>query len=161
MDSSFNWLFLRRLSIQNHPKLSITEKRRNNAKYLTWNTIRLTFAKKKACETLLKAYSSTSTTPVKSHSNSITYSCWKICSWSRRPKTILEIRKKVTFLSVINKPNIYKFFKDFILTSKRKLTGRQFLIVDISPNILKYRDQWGDLLIWKTRIFQTYIKMLN
>ena len=35
-----------RLSIQNHSKSPITEKRRNKAKYLTWNSIRLKFVKK-------------------------------------------------------------------------------------------------------------------
>ena len=36
----------------------------------------------------------------------------KICSWSRRPKTILKIRKKkATFLYVINSSIIYKFPK--------------------------------------------------
>ena len=43
-NSSINWIFLWRLLIQNYSKLSITEKRRNKAKYLTWNFIRL-----KAC----------------------------------------------------------------------------------------------------------------
>ena len=42
-------------------------------------------------------------------------------SWSIRPKTILEIRKKATFY-VINKPSTYKFFKDF--TNHRKNTNR-------------------------------------
>ena len=39
-------IFLWRLSIQKHPKSPITEKRRNKAKYLTWNSIRLKFVKK-------------------------------------------------------------------------------------------------------------------
>ena len=42
----------------------------------------------------IKCYSLNSPRP----SNSIRYNCKKICSWSRRPKTILEIRKKATFL---------------------------------------------------------------
>ena len=42
----------------------------------------------------INCYSSSSPTPVKSLHNSIRYNSKKICSWSRRPKTILEIRKK-------------------------------------------------------------------
>ena len=34
----------------------------------------------------------------KSSSNSIRYNCQKICSWPKRPKTILKIRKKARFL---------------------------------------------------------------
>ena len=30
--------------------------------------------------------------------NSVRYNCQKICTWSRRPKTIMEIRKKISFL---------------------------------------------------------------
>ena len=36
MCSSINWILLWRLPIQNHTKLSVTEKRINGAKYLTW-----------------------------------------------------------------------------------------------------------------------------
>ena len=46
----------------------------------------------------IKCYSSSSPRPVKSPSNSIRNNSKKICSWSRRPKPILEIAKKVTFL---------------------------------------------------------------
>ena len=56
----------------------------------------------------IKCHRSSSTRPVKSPSNSIRYNCGKICSWSRRPKTILKIRKKATFLYVINSSIIYK-----------------------------------------------------
>ena len=60
----------------------------------------------------IKCHRSSSTTPVESPSNSIRYNCGKICSWSRRPKTILKIRKKkATFLYVINSSIIYKFPK--------------------------------------------------
>ena len=39
-NSSMNWIFLWRLPIQNHQKPPITEKRRNKAKFLTWNSTR-------------------------------------------------------------------------------------------------------------------------
>ena len=45
-NSSINWIFLGGLPIQNHPKLSVAEKKRNKAKYLTCNSIRLKFVKK-------------------------------------------------------------------------------------------------------------------
>ena len=45
-NSSIKQILLWRLSIQNHLQPSITEKRRNKAKYLTWNSTRLKFVKK-------------------------------------------------------------------------------------------------------------------
>ena len=141
-NSSINWIFLWRISIQNHPKPSSnTEKIRNKAKFLTWNSIRLKFVKKTSvlnlfefstiasCFNILSSYNhwslrqlymvtttvtkgmpnsvktlgyikchSSSPRPVKSPSNSIRHNCQKIFSWSRRPKTITEIRKKARFL---------------------------------------------------------------
>ena len=47
----------------------------------------------------------------------------------------MEIRKKATFLKVINNPIIYKFFKDFTNLKKRP-TGWQFLTVDLSSTFL-------------------------
>ena len=73
----------------------------------------------------VKCYSSSSPKCVKSPGNSIRYNCQKISSWSRRPKTILEIRKKTTFFEMINNPIIYKFFKD--LNRKKNLTERILL----------------------------------
>ena len=46
-----------RLPIQNHLKPSITQKRRNKAKYLTWNSIRFTFVKKTSMPNLLTSMS--------------------------------------------------------------------------------------------------------
>ena len=86
--------------------------------------------RRQACHTLSKVLHTSSATvrvvpdisPVKSPSNSIRHNRQKICSWSRRLKTALEIRKKTTFLSEINNPIIYKLFKDF--TNHRKKTNR-------------------------------------
>ena len=97
----------------------------------------------------IKCYSWSSPSP----SNSIRYNYQKISSWSIRPKTLLEIRKKTTFLQVINNPIICKSFKDF--TNHRKKTNRAVVFSSRPfPNILKYRDhQWGLPIIWKTRCF--------
>ena len=90
-NSSVKWIFLGRLPIQNHLKLIITEKRRNMAKYLTWNSIRLKSVKKTTTPNsvkslgYIKCYSSSSPRPVKSPSNSIKHKCLKIYSWLRRP----------------------------------------------------------------------------
>ena len=46
MNSNINWIFLPRLLIQNHIKLSITEKREYKFKYFTWISVRLEFVKK-------------------------------------------------------------------------------------------------------------------
>ena len=116
---------------------------KSTSKYLTWNSIRLKFVKKTSMLNPVKSlgyikhYSSSSPRPVKSHSNSIRYNCQKICSWSR----ILTSRKpywkseKRTFLLMINNPIIYKFFK-VSKTTKRRLTGWQFLTVDVFPTFL-------------------------
>ena len=59
------------LAIQNHSKLSITEKRQNKTKYLTWNSKRLKFAKKTRMPNTVKSlryikcYSSSSPKPLK------------------------------------------------------------------------------------------------
>ena len=45
-----------------HPKPSIAEKRKNKAKYLTWNAIRLKFWRRPACQTLSKALDISSAT---------------------------------------------------------------------------------------------------
>ena len=44
-NTSISRIFLERLSIQNHSKPSFTKKRRNKAKYMTRNSIRLKFVK--------------------------------------------------------------------------------------------------------------------
>ena len=97
-NSSINCIFLWRLTIQNHLKPAFTEKRRNKAKYLTWNSTRVKFVKKTSMPNpvkslgYIKCYSSSSPRCVKSPSNSIRCNCERICSWSRRPKKMLEIR---------------------------------------------------------------------
>ena len=51
----------------------------------------------------------------------------------------MEIRKNVTFLYVINKSIIYKFFQD--LTNNREKTNRVVTFRSRPlPDILKYRD---------------------
>ena len=110
-----------------------------------------------ACQTLLKAlvllhvYSQ----KYKNPNISVRYNCQKICSWWRRPETILTIRQKVIFLEVSNKPIVYKFFKGF--TNHRKKTNRT-VVSSLRPfhNICKNRDhRWDVPTISKTRFLQT------
>ena len=84
----------------------------------------------------IKYYSWSSSRPVKNFSNSIRYNCQKICSWLRRSKAILEIRKKVKFLQVINNPIIYKLFKDFTEDRKKTNTAVFFLAANLSSAFL-------------------------
>ena len=118
-DSSINWIFWWRLPTQNLPKPSLTEERRNKAKYLTWNSIRLKFVKNTSMPITvknlgyIKYYSSSSPRPVKFLSNSIRCNCQNIWSWSRRTKTILEIRKATFF----------RIFLETLLTTERRITG--------------------------------------
>ena len=145
------------------PPEAITEKERNKVKYLTWNFIRLKFGKNSSIQSLLKVLNISSAKarvawPDTSPSNSIGHNCQKICSWSRRSKTILENRKKVTFIYVVNNPIIYKFFKDF--TNRKKKSNRVVVFSSKPfPTFLRYRDHWWNLLtIWKNKIFQIDIE---
>ena len=124
MISSINWIFLWTIAIQNRLKPSVTEKRRNKAKDLTSNSVRLKFVKKanmpNSIEYLgyIKYYSSSSPRSVKSPSNSVRYNCKKICGWLRRPKTILEIRKKTHF-SRWSTILLFTSFSKILLTTMR------------------------------------------
>ena len=116
--SNINW----RLSIQNHLKPSITAKRRNNAKHLTWNSIRLKFMKISIPDPVkslgyMKCCSLSSSRRIKSSSNSISYNCHKVCSWSRRPKTILEILHFSRWSTVL----LFTSFSKTLLTTERRL----------------------------------------
>ena len=73
----------------------------------------------------------------------------------------MEIRKKVTFLYIINNLIIYKFFKHF--TNHRMKTNRAVVFsCRPFPNILKYRDHWWELPTnRKTRLFQTHIEEVS
>ena len=157
-NSNIKFIFLWRFPIQNQPKPSITEKRRHKAKCLTWHFIRLKFVKKTRMPNLVKCleyitcYSSSNLRPDKNPSNSIRYNYQKICTCSRRPKTIVEIRKKTTFLQVINNPITYKFFREKLFKKflkdfniHRKTTNRPvvFSCSDyVHAKNLKYPDIW-------------------
>ena len=67
-------------------------------------------------------------------------------------------KKKATFLQVINKPVIYKFFKDF--ANHRKKNNRVVIFSHrLFYNILKYMDHQGALqTIYKTRLLQIILK---
>ena len=54
---------------------------------------------------------------------------------------------------------LFTSFSNTLLTTKRRLTGWYVLPVDLSPNILKYRERrWNLPTIWKTRVFQTHVQ---
>ena len=90
-----------RLSIQNHLKPSITEKRRNKSKYLTWNFIRGKFVKK-TCMPI---------NPVKS----LGY----IYSWLRRPKPYWKSEKR-SHLSSWSAMLLFTSFSKTLLTAERR-----------------------------------------
>ena len=140
-NSSINWIFFGKISLQNHPKLSITEKKRKKAEYLTWNSISLKFVKKTSMPQTTMPW----VAPDMSKSfNSIRYNCQTISSWSRRP-TDKEIEKRPHYSNWLT----ILLFKSFSKT----FSNRPF------PNILKYRDHWQDPpTIWKTKLFQTHIE---
>ena len=83
----------------------------------------------------IKCYSSSSPRSAKSPSNSIRRNCQKICSWLRRSKTILEMAKRPHF-SRWSTILLFTSFSKTLLTIERRLTGRQFLAVDLSLTFL-------------------------
>ena len=134
-------MFLWRLLIQNYVKPFINEKRKITAIYLNWNSVRLKFVKKTSMQNparslgYIKCYSSSSPTPVKSPRKSIRCNCLKICSWSRRPKTILEIRKRPYF-SRLSTILLFTSFSNTLLTTERRLIRWEFLTADLPPTFL-------------------------
>ena len=106
----------------------------------------------------IKCHSSSRPRLVKSPSNSIRYKCKKICSWSRRPNTILEIRKKPHF-SKWSTILLFTGFSKNLLTTAKKTNWMVVFCCRPFPNILTYRDnQWNLPTIWKTRLLQTHIE---
>ena len=102
----------------------------------------------------IKCYSSSSPRPAKSSCNSIRYNCQKICSWSKRPKAILKIRKRPHFSRWSN--SLVTCFSKTLLTTGKKTNRAGVFSCRPYPNILKYRDDWRKpLTIWKTRLFWT------
>ena len=73
----------------------------------------------------IKCCSLSSLRPVKTPSNSIRNNCQKICSWSTRPKIILEITRWSTILLFIS---FSKTFYKFISYSKTKFFKKNLFI---------------------------------
>ena len=117
----------------------------------------------KAVESIwyIKCNNSSCPRAVKSPINSIRHNCQKICSWQRKPKTILEIRKNGHTSQLTRNSIIYKSFKDF--TNHRKKTNRVVVFSSRPlPIILKYRDHQWDLpaICVLSSIFRIYILLL-
>ena len=92
----------------------------------------------------MKCYSSSSPKLVKGSSNSIRYNCYKICSWSRRLKTILEIKKRTHFSRWLTMLFIHKFFKDF--TNHRKKTNRAIVFFFLSLSLFTISPSYSTTL---------------
>ena len=126
---------LQRLAIQNHPKPFTTEKGWNKVKYSTWYSIRFELVKKTSMPNpvqslrYIKFHSLSSLRLIKSPRNSMKCNWKKICSWSRRPKTILEMRKKAWLIEVISKSIVNRFLKDFTNLWKK---SKRVLAIDLS-----------------------------
>ena len=89
--------------------------------------------KKTSMPNPVNCYSLSRPRPVKSPCNSIRYNC-KICSWLRRPKTILEIKEG--HISLGDQRLLFPSFSKTLLTTERRLTEQQFLAVDLFPTFL-------------------------
>ena len=93
----------------------------------------------------IKCYSFSSPKPVKWPSNFIRHNWQKICSSSRRPKTVLKN---------IKRPYFSGWLTILLLTTERRLKGQWYLEVDLSPTILN--TETTDETNWKTRLVQTH-----
>ena len=140
-------------------------KRRNKAKYLTWNFARLiNFVKNSMSNPIQKPWiyqllSSNSPRTIKSPSR---YDCKKYATSSIGREDlkpyILEIRNK-SHISLGDQQCYY--YKDFMNHRKKTNTAVVFSCWPF-PHILKYRDHWWNLpTIWETRLLQTLIKELR
>ena len=126
--SSINWIFLWRLPIQTHSKTSITDKRRNKVKYLTWNSIRFKFVRKTSIpnhvESLgyIKCYSSSSPRPVKAQTitSDTTFKRSAVDLEDLKPYWKLEKRPHFSRWSTIL---LFTTFSKTLLTTERRLTG--------------------------------------
>ena len=124
---------------------------------IPWN---LSLWRRPACQTLSKALDISRATARVGQTNSIRCNGQKICSWSRRPKTILEIRKRPHF-SRWSTILLFTSFSKTLLTIERRLTGEYFLAVDLSPTFLNTGTPNETFNIWKTRLLQTLIEELS
>ena len=104
------------------------KKKQGQISDLKLHNIRLTFVKKtnmlNPVKSLayIKCYNSSSPRPVKSPSNSISYNCEKICSWSRRPKTYRKSGKG--HFSLGDQQSYYlQVFRKTLLITERRPTG--------------------------------------
>ena len=138
-----------RLPIQNHLKPSITEKRRNKAKYLTWNSLRLKFVKKTCMPKPVKSlgYIKRYTAPVAPD----LLQALAILSDTTVRRSVVYWEDLKPYWKSAKRPQSYYFSKT-LLTTERRLTGYRCSCSHFS-NILKYRDhQWNLSAIWKTRL---------
>ena len=150
--------------IQNHPKMSITEKRRNKAEYLTWISIRLfKFGKKTnvlvKSHSYIKFYSLSCPRPVKSPRCSIRYNCQKICSWSKNLKPYWKSKKRPHW-STVTYPEFFGQTSTYIEPTKASswvvLSKKKFKFVP--PNILKMHSLAPFALRF---LCKTFSKLLN
>ena len=144
----------------------ITEKRKNKAKYLTWNTIRLSLWRNSACRTLPKALDRLSATarvaPDLLKAQTIlsgktarrSFIDWEYLKpyWKSEKRARFSKWSRILWFT--------SFLKDVTNHSHRKKTNRVVVFnCRTFPNILKYGDhQWNVPTIWKARLLQTFIK---
>ena len=151
---SLSWIFLWRLpskTTRSHLLLRKEEIRANIWPEVWHKFVKMTRMPNSA-KSLghIKCYSSGSPRPVKNP---------KICSWWRRLKIILEIKKKTAFLYVINNPIVCKFFKDFTKHRKKTNGAVGFFCCRPFSNILKDSDYQRNFpIIRKTGFLQRLIE---
>ena len=140
-NSSTNWIFFWRLHIQNHLKLSITEKRVSKAQCWTWNPEDLPMWRRLSCLILSKAFDISSPTAWVVPDILKALAIFSDTTVRRSAvdledlKPYLKSEKRPHF----NKPIIYNFFKDF--TNRRKMINRAVIFSCIPfPNIPKCKD---------------------
>ena len=139
-----------RLPIQNHPKLSITEKRQSKAQYSSWSSRNLSLWRRPECQTLSKTMgisNATARVAPDLFKALVILSNPAVRNYAVDQEDLKPYWKSEGHNSLgVQQFCFLKFFKGF--TNHRTKTNRDH-----------YRNQWWDLpTIWKTKLLQTLIE---
>ena len=103
----------------------------------------------------IKCYRSNSHRSIKSNSNFIKYNCQKICSWSRRPKTIVKIRKKTAL--ILGAVDLYpKFLNTGTIDETLQQSEKQDSFKRILQSLGSMHESSGSRFFWTTTGFKCW-----
>ena len=163
-NSNINEIILRTLPIQNHLKLSVTEKRWIKSNIEPEIPYDLSFWRRPTCHTQSKAVDiwigiAWVSPGLSKTNNSISNNFVRRyeVDW-RDPKLCWKLEKNPHLLVSSASPSFVKFFKYFTYNRKKTNRAAGFSHWPL-PNTFKYKDgRWDVPSICKARFFQTYVE---